>query len=369
MARERRDWGSGSVYQDKHGQWWARVQIGPGRYRRARVDSEQAGRRTVKEWLAERDAGINLRIAHLSLRVWVSRWIADLKEVGRVRPRTIEFYERHAGYGLHYLGHLAIEDLEPEHWRATQPLLLRDGLSRRSVNHVQAVLHTALGRAVKDRAIAINPLGLVDRLPLGDDAFEARALVPQEINAFLDACEGERLGIMYRLILAYGLRHGEARALRWSDIQLDGGAPSFSIRESKSRAGRRTLPLTAAWVADLRAHWQTQAEERIVAGDAWREHGLTFPSEVGTMLGEGNSTRTFKRLLRKAGLDPSIRIHDLRHTAITDWIADGGADPKTAQGLAGHSSAATTMDLYAKSRQERARETIKRVERKRKKKG
>jgi integrase len=42
---------------------------------------------------------------------------------------------------------------------------------------------------------------------------------------------------------------------------------------------------------------------------------------------------------------PGFRVHDLRHTAASVWLA-AGADPKVVQRVLGHTSAAMTMDLY-----------------------
>ncbi len=42
---------------------------------------------------------------------------------------------------------------------------------------------------------------------------------------------------------------------------------------------------------------------------------------------------------------PTLRVHDLRHTAASVWLA-AGADPKVVQRILGHGSAAMTMDLY-----------------------
>ncbi|MDQ4085152.1 MAG: tyrosine-type recombinase/integrase, partial [Actinomycetota bacterium] len=42
---------------------------------------------------------------------------------------------------------------------------------------------------------------------------------------------------------------------------------------------------------------------------------------------------------------PSLRVHDLRHTAASVWLA-AGADPKVVQRILGHASAAMTMDVY-----------------------
>ncbi len=50
----------------------------------------------------------------------------------------------------------------------------------------------------------------------------------------------------------------------------------------------------------------------------------------------------FKRVLRKAGLDNSIRIHDLRHTFASLTLKSGAGLPEV-QKLLGHSSITTTM--------------------------
>jgi integrase len=42
---------------------------------------------------------------------------------------------------------------------------------------------------------------------------------------------------------------------------------------------------------------------------------------------------------------PSLRVHDLRHTAASIWLGQG-ADPKVVQRVLGHATAAMTMDLY-----------------------
>ena len=41
---------------------------------------------------------------------------------------------------------------------------------------------------------------------------------------------------------------------------------------------------------------------------------------------------------------PTLRPHDLRHTAASIWLG-AGADPKVVQRILGHASAAMTMDL------------------------
>lgn len=56
-------------------------------------------------------------------------------------------------------------------------------------------------------------------------------------------------------------------------------------------------------------------------------------------------TRTFHPHAAGAGL-PKIRLHDVRHSAITAWLHAGMSVHVVTQ-RAGHSSTAFTMDVYA----------------------
>jgi integrase len=79
----------------------------------------------------------------------------------------------------------------------------------------------------------------------------------------------------------------------------------------------------------------------------WHDHGLVFATEVGTPLHRGNLTsRSFKPLLEKASLPPSVRFHDLRHTCAT-LLLGKGVHPKLVQELLGHSNVSITLDTYS----------------------
>src|SRR5215472_11982071 len=90
------------------------------------------------------------------------------------------------------------------------------------------------------------------------------------------------------LSLLTGIRTEEARALRWAHMDLDGDPAARppvpphvavwrSVRvhgETKTERSRRTLGLPAAAVQALRAWSDSQAEERLAAGDGWQDTGL-----------------------------------------------------------------------------------------------
>ena len=78
----------------------------------------------------------------------------------------------------------------------------------------------------------------------------------------------------------------------------------------------------------------------------WQDHGLVFPSVVGTPLSHRNVVRAFKELLKHAELPQSIRLYDLRHTCAT-LLLSSNVHPKYVQELLGHTSIALTFDTYS----------------------
>jgi integrase len=65
-----------------------------------------------------------------------------------------------------------------------------------------------------------------------------------------------------------------------------------------------------------------QGGSRQLAGEAWQENGLLFPSQVGTPLEERNVLRRFQAICALNGL-PKLRLYDLRHTHASLLIQEG----------------------------------------------
>jgi integrase len=78
----------------------------------------------------------------------------------------------------------------------------------------------------------------------------------------------------------------------------------------------------------------------------WEEHGLVFPSEVGTPMSGRNLYRAFKIRVKRAALPQTLRFHDLRHTCATLLLRQG-VNPKFVQELLGHSDISLTLNTYS----------------------
>ncbi len=74
--------------------------------------------------------------------------------------------------------------------------------------------------------------------------------------------------------------------------------------------------------------------------------GLVFTANRGRSLRSSNwRRRVWGPAIIDAAVDPKLRIHDLRHTAVSLMISSG-TNIKAVQRQLGHATAAMTLDLY-----------------------
>ena len=59
------------------------------------------------------------------------------------------------------------------------------------------------------------------------------------------------------LIRGTGMRPGEAFALRWENIHLNGTGGLIQVTDGKTKAARRMLPMVPAVYAALKSRWET----------------------------------------------------------------------------------------------------------------
>jgi integrase len=160
------------------------------------------------------------------------------------------------------------------------------------------------------------------------------------------------------LAVTTGLRQGELLGLKWEDVNFD--AQTISVQrtlsaakngsrfnEPKRNKSRRSVTLAARALEALRAHRERQLEEREKLAGLWQDHGLVFASTIGTLLSRHNVfNRSFKPLLKRAGLPHTVRFHDLRHTCAT-LLCSKNVHPKVVQEMLGHANISQTMDIYS----------------------
>lgn len=231
---------------------------------------------------------------------------------------------------------------------------LAAGLSPRRVHHLRAVLRRALGQAVRWGLLSRNAAALA--APPRVAYQPPPAMDPATARRILEAVAGDRLGPLYTVALATGLRQGELLGLRWEDVDLERASlrvtgalqrvdGEYRIVEPKTARARRTLPLARPAVEALRLQRQRQREERLRAGPLWEDWGLVFTTERGRPLNHSVVTKRLQDLLAAAGL-PRLRFHDLRHGCAT-LLLSAGVPPRAIMELLGHSQITLTLGTYA----------------------
>lgn len=163
-------------------------------------------------------------------------------------------------------------------------------------------------------------------------ARERRSLTVYELGRFIDAAEGSRL-ILADLTGRHALRPGEARALRWADIDVETGQLSVTGQQDRQnnrtrtkrrvRNATRTIRIDQITI-DRLLQWQSEQDElRAVAGPAWTELELVASTTRGTTVDRHAWARSVRSICIKAGIDPPIDPYELRHTAVS-LQADAG---------------------------------------------
>jgi len=228
-------------------------------------------------------------------------------------------------------------------------------LSKNSLQRLKSHLASAIEEAEHRDWIHRN-VARIARVPQSHTK-QRRSLTPEQARQLLDAAKGHRLEAAILVGLTRGLRPGEILGLRWADLELDARTPVMHIRqaikrennqlrlgEPKTAKSKRALVIPDVAVAALRSHRRLQNEERLRNGDVWRDLGLVFCTEIGTLIDPSNFRREFKKLTKAADLG-NWTLYEMRHSAASLLIAMGVQIEQVAD-LLGHKDATTLLEVY-----------------------
>ena len=342
--------------------------------RKTAADARAAYRKILGDM--QRGEYTDPRKGRVTFADWCDDWLEGARNLGQGGRDTYRRdLDRHI---LPKLGGVPIGRLAPAD--IDQYLTEQQGrrLAASTVHRHYRTIHRALAVAVDRGLIAKNPAKKVKPPKL--ERREITILTVEQIDALAD-----NISPRYRawvFIAAYGgLRWSESIGLRRMDI--DGP----TVRVATQLVRRTTRDTTAETVVSQNPEgpirrnqndsslvlygqgqsngWWDRCETKTgkprtitlpaFAADELATHleqyslpgpdGLVFPTRNGTPPQAPSWTaNTFRRALHKAGLPP-MRVHDLRHAAVSLAI-HVGANPVVSQQRAGHSSASVHQDVY-----------------------
>ncbi|HHU87405.1 MAG TPA: site-specific integrase [Peptococcaceae bacterium] len=373
----------GTIVQRPDGRWMAQITVGYnpvngnpkrrtfyGKTRKEVVEKMDAARAEIR-------AGTYVEPTKLTTGDWIKQWLVDYMKPS-LRTTTWASYDHIAKLhiipviGKIPLNRLTTSDLQKLYSEklANGRVDGKGGLSIRTVRYIHQIIHGALEKAKEVKLVQSN-VSEATNLPKLKYK-EKMPLTSEQVRRFKTVIKQDRLYAAFLLELATGLRRGELLALKWEDIDLEKGVLSVKrtitrtrieggktktglvFQEPKTDQSKRTVPIPASVVAELKAHKARQAQEKLRLGGEivngeyvpnYKDNGLVFCTVDGKPLDPRNLLRTHTRLLEKAKL-PHVSFHDLRHTFATIMM-EMDENPRILQEILGHANVNITLGIYS----------------------
>ncbi|RDI62007.1 tyrosine-type recombinase/integrase [Microvirga subterranea] len=236
----------------------------------------------------------------------------------------------------HGLAETGMDKLTPAavaQYRDDRLKLVQPGTVRRELAIIQHCLEVA--RREWGVPITANP---VQQIAIPDaQRPRERRLEDDEDNRLASAAAGSAwyLRPLISLAIETGMRRGELLSVRWKDVDMT--APTIRILKTKN-GHPRTIPLTPKAVEIL--------------DSLERNDELVFPVTP-------NAVRlAWERLRKRAGLE-NLRLHDLRHEAVSRFFEYGLTVPEVAL-ISGHRDP-RMLSRYTHLRPEKVAEKLAKV--------
>lgn len=238
-------------------------------------------------------------------------------------------------------------------------------LSPQTVAQVRKLLSAAMAQAERTGQVPRNPV----RLARGPQVIRQPIEPPTvaEMKLIRGAVVASPYAALYAVMMQTGMRLGEALALRWREVVLDGPRPYVAVtgtldeatgirrERPKTDSSVRRLRLQPSLILALKGRRAIQDKDRRRAGRAWHDRdGLVFTTRTGRPVygknlrghlerAAASSGATTARLDR--GVTTKLRWHDFRHAWAT-LALEAGVPLHTVSQLLGHRSITITANTY-----------------------
>lgn len=358
MARRKN--GEGTIRHRKDGRWEGRIVVGHDENGRA-ITKNVLGKtknecreklEALKETVVDR---AEKATSDMTFGAYIDFWFNTFT-APKLKETTRKKYEAEIyGHIIPKLGNIPLGDLrhsdieqfyadQKKNGRLSRRDVFGDGLSNSMVRGIHARCKSALDRAVADGLIIRNPASDCTLPP--KKSREMKTLSHSEIRRFLIQAKYEGMYELFLLDLMTGMRRGELLGLKWEDLDTKTGelrirrqaalaGGKFVITSPKTRTSERVIKLPKSVVDTLTEYRKTVDSEWMFPSP----HDSTRPRDPS------GCRKRLGLILEHAGCK-HVRFHDLRHTFAT-MALEGGMDIKTLSSVIGHSTAATTLDIYS----------------------
>lgn len=287
---------------------------------------------------------------------WVHEWLETYKKPKVTSSTYKDLVSMMDRCFVQDLGAMKISDIRLIH--VQQCINKLEGKSESYIHQTMIYIKSCFTKAYENELINRSPcIGLVE--PTAAIKQDRRPLTEAELDLFFNAIQTHHRGAFFAIMLACGLRPAEARALTWFNINMANRtisvrqsiqANSSEIKEPKTEAGKRTIPIPDWYMDILKAIPRTDSPY-VFPGEkgqplSKRRYHMGWSSLMRQMdIAAGAQTYRNQIIIHSPSLGQDLTPYNLRHTYATQ-LAEKGVDPKTAQYLLGHSDISVTMNIY-----------------------
>jgi integrase len=288
---------------------------------------------------------------NMTISEFLTQWVEHRKN--SIAPETYRNYKSTIENRIKpVIGDVKTKDLTPQAVESLIGDLIRDGFKPGTIKGVYAVLRAAFRYAVRMGDLNTNPITKVSPPSSQSNAIKHIPKVDFE-KIYREASLHPYLHARVEVGMMMGLRPGEVRGLRWSDIDWD--ERNLTIERQLQRVKdeglvfrpvkqkeSRTIPLSETQINILKTHLDFQQ----MSTKGWVENlGLIFPNTIGKPLDAKREHTWWKSLLKRAGVG-EYSIYQMRKTAFTHF-ANLGVPQATLLAYSGHSNISTVFKHYA----------------------
>lgn len=324
-------------------------------------NNKRAAEKRLREIIAEYEANNQLFDSNMLFWKLMEEWLESIRL--KVRDSTYHNYKLVAdAHIIPYFKELNIKakDLLPRDLEMYYAEMLKT-LSPVTVQKHHANIHSALEYGRKNRIVPTNVAKDV-QMKKASRKQKGSFYTKEQVERLLAGAQGDPIEVPLMLIAQYGLRRSEALGLKWSDIDFDKhlltihatlvyvGTDVTFVEGTKSEASERTLPISKGVEDYLRTVQAKQLHWKRVYGNAYHDDGYVCTRDDGTVIKPNLVTTRFRKIVEKCDL-PHIRLHDLRHSAATNLLANGFSIKDVSEFL-GHADITTTLNIYGHVLQE-----------------
>lgn len=312
-------------------------------------------------------------VATIKFEDFARQWFKEYAKI-HLKQRTIEGYHQMEKRIYKAIGHIRLDKLTPRHIQQFIVDLCsaeredgrnRNGgkLSTKTIKLYKSMISTICDYAVKMQMIPANPCRnvTISRVITPEKEFYTIEEAQQMLDLFRNEPDSNfKYVCFYTLAVYIGFRLGEILGLEWKDVNFETNVISVNrtclyskakgglyTETPKTQQSRRSLKVPHG-VIDVLLRWkELQNVQRQRIGSKWIETDRIFTKWNGLTLDRSAPGYFYKQFCERTGMR-YVTTHSMRHLNAS-LLINAGVDVKTVQSCLGHSTATTTLQIYAHS--------------------